>query len=687
MAKTGKVFTMQGIGSPVSAAGQGEQAGPQASLSCDRSSLVVGNLATKRSRVSRKLESLVSGSHKCSEERKNLFCYVCGKYVIKKHRQTFTVALQALFNSCYKLHIEVSEMTHAPKTICNSCRVLLQRSKTGEKRKVLSPVKWMNPGNRENCFFCATKIGQKPEQSCIIYGNVSSMIPATFLSEIKAVAISEGESSAAACMDVDEMDSEGQGEIDEFMDQDEDEESVDQSENEKRMDQRENEVLLNESEDDGEDRQSSSSSEAPGSEDSDDDFRGSKPSKLPQPFAQDELNDLIRNLGLPKDASEVLASTLKKKNLLAKGVKVSVYRKREEQFRQFFENQDSIVYCANVLGLMDALKPGIYKDKNWRLFIDSSKSSLKAVLLHNTNKYAPVPVGFSKVHKEEYNSMKLLLKKLNYNEHQWLLCGDLKILTILLGQQSGFTKYPCFLCMWDSRAQDLHYTNKVWEKRDSFEIGKGNIIHKPLVAPEKVLLPPLHIKLGLMKQFVKSLDKDGRCFGYIEKKFPKLSEVKLQGGIFNGPQIRTLMRDEGFIKKMKSAEKKAWTSFKDVCDNFLGNHKHPEYRKKVRDLVENYKNQKCLMNLKLHFLDRHVDDFPQNLGHYSEEQGERFHQDFKEMEERYQGHWDINMMADYCWSLKRDVPVDPTKKRKRAPLRRSFEDKRERYHKKKKHLE
>jgi len=64
-----------------------------------------------------------------------------------------------------------------------------------------------------------------------------------------------------------------------------------------------------------------------------------------------------------------------------------------------------------------------------------------------------------------------------------------------------------------------------------------------------------------------------------------------------------------------------------------------------------------------------------NLGDYSEEQGERFHQDIKEMERRYQGRWDINMMADFCWMLKRESTVDG-KKRKRNPLHRSFEDKR-----------
>ena len=64
----------------------------------------------------------------------------------------------------------------------------------------------------------------------------------------------------------------------------------------------------------------------------------------------------------------------------------------------------------------------------------------------------------------------------------------------------------------------------------------------------------------------------------------------------------------------------------------------------------------CKMSIKLHYLHSHLSDFPENLGDVSEEQGERFHQDIKVMEERYQGKWDSNKMADYCWNLKRDVP-------------------------------
>ena len=46
------------------------------------------------------------------------------------------------------------------------------------------------------------------------------------------------------------------------------------------------------------------------------------------------------------------------------------------------------------------------------------------------------------------------------------------------------------------------------------------------------------------------------------------------------------------------------------------------------------------MNVRLHYLETHVEYFPSYLGDYSEEHGERFHKDIKVMEKRYQGNWD-----------------------------------------------
>ncbi|GFT81652.1 uncharacterized protein TNCV_3674661 [Trichonephila clavipes] len=58
------------------------------------------------------------------------------------------------------------------------------------------------------------------------------------------------------------------------------------------------------------------------------------------------------------------------------------------------------------------------------------------------------------------------------------------------------------------------------------------------------------------------------------------------------------------------------------------------------------------MSVKVHFRHSHLDYFPENIGAVSEEQEERFHQDIKEMERRYQGRLNVSMMADYCWMLK-----------------------------------
>jgi len=116
------------------------------------------------------------------------------------------------------------------------------------------------------------------------------------------------------------------------------------------------------------------------------------------------------------------------------------------------------------------------------------------------------------------------------------------------------------------------------------------------------------------------------------------------------------MRDPSFDSLMEIDELAAWKSFKDVVTNFLGNNKALDYVNIVEKLIENYKNLGCLMNLKIHFLNSHLDYFPDNLGAESEEQGERFHLDMKIMEERYKGHWGASMMPDYCWCLTKDYP-------------------------------
>ena len=83
-----------------------------------------------------------------------------------------------------------------------------------------------------------------------------------------------------------------------------------------------------------------------------------------------------------------------------------------------------------------------------------------------------------------------------------------------------------------------------------------------------------------------------------------LPVVELKEGIFNGPQIREMFKDEDFVKSMNDTEKAAQLSFKHVATKFLGNNKDKNYRSIVENMVKNFKNLGCLMNFKLHFLKR-----------------------------------------------------------------------------------
>ncbi|KAF2355733.1 hypothetical protein FHG87_013512 [Trinorchestia longiramus] len=79
-----------------------------------------------------------------------------------------------------------------------------------------------------------------------------------------------------------------------------------------------------------------------------------------------------------------------------------------------------------------------------------------------------------------------------------------------------------------------------------------NVKHDALCNPKNVYLPPLHIKLGLMKNFVRGMDNTTPGFMYLKQKFPKISEAKIKEGIFVGPQNRSLMHDEKFEKELTS---------------------------------------------------------------------------------------------------------------------------------------
>ena len=181
--------------------------------------------------------------------------------------------------------------------------------------------------------------------------------------------------------------------------------------------------------------------------------------------------------------------------------------------------------------------------------------------------------------------------------------------------QLGYRKFCSFLCEWDIWARADHYIKWEWSKRKSLEPGVKNVIHVALVERNKILLPLLHVKLGLMKNFVKAIDWE----------FPTLSLEKIKAGVFVGPQIRELIVDIQFDNTLEEDEKTAWENLKSVVRNFLGNNRAHNYQGIVKSLLDSFQTLGCNMSLKLHFLHSRLDFFPSNCADVSDEHGERLH--------------------------------------------------------------
>ena len=93
-------------------------------------------------------------------------------------------------------------------------------------------------------------------------------------------------------------------------------------------------------------------------------------------------------------------------------------------------------------------------------------------------------------------------------------------------------------------------------KNRSFVPGKCNISNACFVEHYKIFLPPLRIKIALIKIFVNALVKsDSGGFKYIIEVFLNISFQKINEGVFHGPQIREMLRFEQFECTLNEIQK------------------------------------------------------------------------------------------------------------------------------------
>jgi len=221
--------------------------------------------------------------------------------------------------------------------------------------------------------------------------------------------------------------------------------------------------------------------------------------------------------------------------------------------------------------------------------------------------------------------------------------------------QTGYTKNMCFMCLWDTRYKGDQYNKRDWDSRGPIRLRKNNIVETPLVPIEDILLPPLHIKLEIVKKFIKALDREGDAFNELRRIFPRLSGMKIKEGILNGPDIRRLIKDRQFEDALSEQELVAWACVKAVIQKALGGQRSEDWRIHIEKMITAFHRLGVSMSLKIHFMHCHVEKFAQQSPAESDQHGERFHQVTASLEHWYSGKKLDSLLGDICWNLQQEI--------------------------------
>lgn len=248
----------------------------------------------------------------------------------------------------------------------------------------------------------------------------------------------------------------------------------------------------------------------------------------PEFLTQNNMDYIVAKTGMSQRYAEWTARYLSKRRLTNHMV-ATKYRGRQKDFQPFFTMNDAktMAFCNDIHGLLLAMEIEYIKE-DWRLFIDGSSSSLKSILLHKSNRKPSIVLYYSTDEKETRPCLENLLDIIKYKEHNWKLCCDLKVVSLLAGMKLGNPNYGCFKCDWNRNAKDKdHYTYK-WT-------GTNPDIKKDIkIDMQRVLIPSLHLKLGIVQKFLKVvLNRNDKTFRFFkEGMFKRRTDIRIKSGIY-----------------------------------------------------------------------------------------------------------------------------------------------------------
>lgn len=273
----------------------------------------------------------------CKSGSINNYCYVCGKYTVPQLQNSLSEKIEHYY--CFYFSKVVLRRTWSPNICCRKCYAGLSDWSTGKVKSMPFgvPMQWLNPGplhDQYNCYVCANDArGQNRHRlKKFCYQSVqSATLPKPHSEDVP---VPKRPSPEDANQNTDTA----------------------------------NYVDL----------PFAPSISLPLSEMNPSIF--SEKDAL-QPLNEQQLHSLARNLHLSKRRSILLGIELRKHKFIQSTINVSAFRTRNEVFKQYFSvnAQNDFVYCKDVIGLTNAMNIADYKAEEWRLFIDSSQSSLKGV--------------------------------------------------------------------------------------------------------------------------------------------------------------------------------------------------------------------------------------------------------------------------------------------------------------------
>ena len=233
----------------------------------------------------------MTSSRKSCLNDPDVFCYICGQYTLKPNRNHVTSFIKRAYLAYFGVKLGDQDKPWVPHIVCKTCTEHLRQWTQG-KRKSMNfgiPMIWREPQNHhDDCYFCAINVKgiNRINKKVLVYPDLqSARLPRAHCDEVPVPVSAKLHENEETSSDSDEKVS-----SDDFVDN----------------------------------------------------------SSAPQPFNQEELNDLVREMNLSKKSAEVLASRLKEKNLLLSDTRITYYRERDTEFIPFFTKEDNFVFCNNV---------------------------------------------------------------------------------------------------------------------------------------------------------------------------------------------------------------------------------------------------------------------------------------------------------------------------------------------------